>query len=281
VDLKGGWTEFRKLTIEGTQRLLEAALPAGPARLVYVSSAGVYSPGVAGCRFCAERTPAEPAGYNLYGRAKLAAEDLIRTECQRAGCEWTIVRLGATYGPYKRSLLTHFRPMLERGRLWFVGRGDNAIAALYVDDAAEALVRAGAHPAAAGKIYDVAGDERITQREWFDATADALELPRPRRHVPRMVAYAAAAAAEAWARVRGTDPPFNRAMVVLVSTDQLLDSGRARAELGWRPRVSFAEGIRRTHAWYAGLRGEGVTTAGVDGEPAGKRWLASPGSRSA
>jgi nucleoside-diphosphate-sugar epimerase len=263
VDLRGRWGDFRALTIEGTGRLLDAALAAEPARVVYVSSAGVYLPAPArGARFSADETTPAPARYNLYGRAKLAAENLVRARCAKVGCPWTILRLGATYGPGKRQLLTHFRPLLREGRLRIIGKGDNAIAALYVDDAARAVLLAGTHPAAADKVYDVAGDERVTQREWFEATADALEVPRPRRNVPRRVAYAAAAVAELWARVRGADPPFNRAMVVLVSTDQLLDAARIRDELGWRPEVSFQEGMRRTHEWFVRLRAEQETGLG-------------------
>jgi nucleoside-diphosphate-sugar epimerase len=209
----------------------------------------------------AERVSAAPAKYNLYGRAKLDAEKLVQKRCDEAGCPWTIVRLGALYGPGKRALLTHFRPLLAQRRVRIIGDGTNAIAALYVDDAARALLLAGTHAAAAGRIFDVANDEPVTQREWFNATADALEVPRPDSDVPRRVAYAAATVAEFFAGLSGKEPPFNRAMVMLVSADQALDISGIRNELGWRPEVSFAEGMRRTKEWYRGLhRGGGSPT---------------------
>jgi len=262
VDLKGRWREFRELTIEGTRRLLDSALPQQPSRFVYVSSAGVYGASQVRHGVSADRVPARPARYNLYGRAKLEAENLVRRRCEQCGCEWTIVRLGATYGPGKRALLTHFQPMLREGHIRILGAGTNAIAALFVDDAARAVWLAATHRAAARRIYDVANDERVTQRQWFDATADALDAPRPRRRVPRSVAFAAAAATELLSWVHGCEPAFNRAMVDLISTEQLLDASRIRNELGWRPEVAFEEGMRRTREWY--LQVQRTRRAGPD-----------------
>jgi len=256
VDMTGSWSEFSRTTVTGTRRLLEAALPCRPSRFVYVSSAGVYLGARGRGTVSADRTPAKPLPSNLYARAKLEAEDLVRSECERAGCPWTIVRLGFLYGPENRALLRHLVPLLERGRLFIIGSGRNHIATLYVDDAAHAVLLAGTHPAAEDKIYDVASDEHVTQREYLEAAADALGLPRPRRRVGRRVAYAAAGLAELWARLRGGVPPFTRAMVVLMAADQVLDTSRTREELGWRPEVAFEEGIRRTAEWHRQLRAE-------------------------
>jgi nucleoside-diphosphate-sugar epimerase len=254
VDMTGPWSEFSRTTVTGTRRLLEAALPCRPSRFVYVSSAGVYLGARGHGAASADRTLPNPLSCNLYARAKLEAEDLVRGECERAGCPWTIVRLGFLYGPGNRALLRHLVPLLERGRLYIVGSGRNRIATLYVDDAAHAVLLAGMHPAAEDKIYDVANDEHVTQREYLEASADALGLARPRRRVGRRVAYVVAGLAELWARLRGGVPPFTRAMVVLMAADQVLDTSRIRAELGWRPEVAFEEGMRRTAQWHRQLR---------------------------
>ena len=250
VDMSGRWEEFAQTTIEGTRRLLEAALPARPARFVYISSAAVYlGKGVSGS-VAADRTPANPFHYNLYAVAKIEAENLVRSECERAGVDWSIVRLGFLYGPGNRPLLARFVPLLERDLVFVIGDGTNRIATLYVDDAARAIVLAGTHPAAAGKIYDVTSDEHVTQREYLDATADAVGLPRPTRSAGHRIAYVGATLAELWARLVGGESPFNRAMVVLMGADQVVDSRRIRNELGWEPRMTFQEGMRRMKEWY-------------------------------
>ncbi len=240
VDLVGRWPAFRHTTVEGTRELLGSALPRNPARFVYVSSAGVYAP-----ESLATVPRADPPSYNLYGRAKRQAEDLVRSKCERAGCPWSIVRLGFCYGPGNRALLRHLVPRLERGRLPIIGDGQNRIATCYVDDAARAIVLAATVPAAVGRIYDVASDETVTQRQFYDATADALNLPRTRRRVRRRLAYALAFVADMAGKVFRFDPPLTRSMVILMGVDQVLNADPIRNELGWRAEVDFEEGMRR------------------------------------
>jgi nucleoside-diphosphate-sugar epimerase len=255
VETRGSWSQFRRTTVEGTRLLLEAVLPQRPARFVYVSSGSVYSPKHLDGGICAERTPTAPWRGNHYGRAKLEAENLVRAECERAGCSWSIVRLDCTvYGPGLSPLVKNFVPLAERGRICVIGDGGNRFALLYVDDAARAVLLAGTQAAAAGKVYDVAGDAPITQRRFLEVTAESLGVPGPRRRIGFRSAYLGAALADLWAWVRGRQPPFTRSLVSLMVADQEVDSGRIRSELGWRPEVSVEEGMRRMGRWYRIVR---------------------------
>jgi nucleoside-diphosphate-sugar epimerase len=250
VDMSGRWKDFRRTTVEGTRNLLAAALPRGPRRFVYISSGAVYAPTVDPGGFCAERTPARPPRYNFYGRAKLVAESLVRAECERVDCPWTIVRLGFLYGAGNRALLQHLAPLARRNKLFIVGNGENRIATLYVDDAVRATLLAATHPQAAGKIYDVASAEPVTQREFLDATTWILGLPRTRRRISRGAAFVGAWLIEQWSHWANRQPHISRAAVALMSTDQFVDTSRIRREVGWRPEVSFAEGTRRMRESY-------------------------------
>ena len=271
VTTAGRWADFRRTTVEGTRRLLESALSSRPARFVYVSSGAVYAPDAASGSVSAERTPARPPGYNRYARAKLAAEDLVRTECERAGCPWSIVRLSCTvYGPGFSPLLRGFVPLAKRGLLCVVGDGRNQFATLYVDDAARAVLLAGTHLAAVGNIYDVASEEPVTQREFLDAAADVLGVPRARRELrsaaARRLAYWAAALGELAARVGIAGFPVDRSLLVLMSTNQEVDTARIRRELGWIPEVGFRDGMRRMGEWYRRLREDEQGAGGPDGD---------------
>ena len=248
VDMVGRWADFHATTVLGTRRLLDAALPQRPTRFVYVSSASVYDPRFAATGVAAGLTPERPARHNFYARAKLAAEQLVRTRCDAAGVPWTIVRLGFVYGPGNRPLRARLVPLLTRGQLRLIGSGANRIATVYVDDAARALLLAGTHPAAAGRTYDVASAERVTQAEFLAATATALGFPPPTRTVPRTIAWTAAALAEAWAALTGGVPTYTRAMVTLMGADQVVDAGAITRELGWRAQTTFAAGIAQLAA---------------------------------
>jgi len=256
VDMTGSWREFAALTVEGTRRLLGAALPQGPRRFVYISSAAVYLRLRTTAPVSAESVAACPSSYNLYGRAKLAAEKLVQRLCTEAGCPWVILRLGFLYGPGNQALLRRLVPLLRSGRMFTVGNGRNRIATLHVEDAVAAIVAAGAHPAAVGHVYDVAHPEPVTQREFLDGTADALGLPRCRLRAPYRLAFCTAGLAELWGRLVGRTPPFTRAMVALLAAEQAIDASRIVRELDCAPRTRFADCVQ-PGVWAEDLDGRG------------------------
>jgi nucleoside-diphosphate-sugar epimerase len=61
--------------------------------------------------------------------------------------------------------------------------------------------------------------------------------------------------AELAARLTGGPPELTRHSVLLISRAGTVSARRARSELGWEPRVSLDEGMRRAEQW---LRAEGL-----------------------
>ncbi len=252
VAMTGSWSDFHRPIVEGTRGLLDNALPRAPKRFVHISSVAVYPKGHPG-PWSADRTPTDPPRENYYGRAKLMAEELDRTECDRAGCPWTNLRPSFLYGPGNRPLLKQIAPLLKGGRLVVIGDGSNLLATLFIEDAARAVLLAGTHPAAVGKIYDVASDDSVTQHELVTANGTAFGLQRAALRLGVGLAYVAATAAEIGSRLLFRTSPFTRFMVTLMRGNQVIDAQRIRDELGWRQQVSFEEGMRRTGEWYRQL----------------------------
>lgn len=249
VELTGRWERFYQTTIAGTRRLLASVLPQRPARLVYISSEAVYAPDADDGKLAADRTPTRPKIYNYYGRAKLAAERLVRQACEQAGCPWTILRLGVLYGPRNVAFCRHFRFIAQNGKLFIVGDGANRIATLYIEDAVRAAIAASS-PRAADRIYDVASDETVTQRRFVSAHCDALDVPPPRGNIRSRLAMTAAWAVERTAQWFDRDVHISRAAVALMSADQVIDTSRIRDELNWQPRTTFADGMREMTRWW-------------------------------
>jgi nucleoside-diphosphate-sugar epimerase len=69
------------------------------------------------------------------------------------------------------------------------------------------------------------------------------------RTLPRPVLALAALAQEWSARLRRSSPDVSRAAITYVSRRAAYPNARARAVLGWEPRVGLAEGMARTEAW--------------------------------
>lgn len=241
VEQRGRWPEFERGTVHTTRNLLSAILPQRPQRVVYVSSGSVYPPTLAGTPVSADRTPAGPPHWNLYARAKLAAEELTRSACDAAGVPWSILRLGFLYGAMGAGPDDLWRRALRRGLLRIIGDGSNRIATLHVDDAAEAVRLATFAPIVPGRIYDVASDEPVTQAEWLAAHAQQLGHPAPQRRISRFVARSAAALFEGLMLRLRPNARHWRSMVELMSADQRVDCAAIRDELGWRAQRSFAD----------------------------------------
>ena len=250
VDLRAHWRQFYQTTVEGTRELLRAALPRRPGRFVYVGTGAVYPPSVEkGPPVCADRVPAKPAPYNRYARAKIMAEQIVRRWCDRVGCPWTILRLTFVYGPGNREYLRQCARIGRRGNLMIIGPGNNLISTLYVDDGARACILAGTHPAAVGRVYDVANEESVPQEVFIGATAEALGFARPVRHIPYPVAFTGSLLAEAISGMLGREPRICRAAIKLMAANQRVDTSPIREELGWKPEIDFEEGIRKTRQW--------------------------------
>ena len=177
VDMSGRMDEFQRVSIDGTRRIVAAAVQQQIPKFIYVSSAGIYTPDNSGRAYCADYSPTVPRHYNPYGIAKAAGEQIVRELCRPAGVDWTMMRLGFVYGPECRWILERFVAMMDRKQLVIMGNGRNRMATNYVDDAARAIVLAGLTQASAGKIYDVASDEQVSQEQFVNAIAAVLGRP--------------------------------------------------------------------------------------------------------
>jgi nucleoside-diphosphate-sugar epimerase len=129
----------------------------------------------------------------------------------------------------------------------YPGGGRNHLGMTYIDNLVEGVILAATVPAAAGRLYHITDGEEVTCREVLDAIAGALGVPPPRRSVPFAVLYAVAALVESVAKAvrSASPPPITRYGARLVACDCRYDIGRARRELGYRPIVSFHEGVAR------------------------------------
>jgi UDP-glucose 4-epimerase len=143
------------------------------------------------------------------------------------------LRLTNVYGP--RQLLKHNRQgfigwfvrlVLENNEIQIFGDGSQRRDFVYVDDAVDAFLRAGAEDTSNGEVFNVGGLEPISHR-------DLVEL---------MIRTAGSG------RYRCTPwPPDKKAIDI---GDFYADSSKIRNVLGWRPTTPLADGLRRTFEFY-------------------------------
>ncbi len=250
VDVFSSYSALYSTTVAGTEALVRAAMHAGVRRFVQISSCGVHHPDqMRDGAVINEDTPVQiPPRWFGYGRAKLAAEEIVRSRIMPP-VEWVILRLGYLYGPRNRAMKQFLYPLLSGRWMKFIGRGDNEMALTHVRDAVDAIVAAGRAPRAPGRILIAASNERVTQRDYFNGLTDGFGLPRVRRSMPYRLAYSLAWIVEQLPMtiLGGT---FQRASVALTGLPQRINCDATQQLLNWKPRIAFADGIREACEWY-------------------------------
>jgi nucleoside-diphosphate-sugar epimerase len=237
--------EYLRVNEAGTRRLVAAVLAAAPRpRLVYVSTQAALGPSEPG-QALDEDAPCRP--LTAYGRSKLAGEAVVRAA---PGLAWTIVRPPAVYGPRDREFLKMFQ-LIRTGIAPVFGTGAQALSLVYAPDLADAIVRAGAAPAAAGRTYHAAHPEVVTTRELALAVGRALGRTPLVVPVPGAVATPIVSLIGRIAAARGRLSTLNAdKMAEFLAPAWVVSSAAAERDLGWRAAHALAEGAGLTAAWY-------------------------------
>ena len=241
-----------------TRNLLEGvAHQPGFKRFVNVSSLAVYSNyKLARGQVLDETCPVErdPVGrHDPYCYGKLRQDELVRNYEKDHGVPYVIVRPGPIYGPRARAAL-HARIGLDTFGIFLHLGGGNQIAFTYIDNCAEAVVMAGLVKGVEGEVLNIVDDELPTSRQFLRAFKRQVHnfksLP-----VPYTLFYACSWLWEkysAWSK--GQLPPaFNRRLCTIYYRGNRYSNEKAKRLLGWRPRVTTAEGIR-LHCNYFGQK---------------------------
>lgn len=211
----------------GTLAVLASALDAGVRRVVCTSSSSVYG-GAASMP-----TPESSALFprSPYAVSKMAGEHYARVYWELFGLETVVIRPFNVYGPRQRpdsqyaAVIPLFIAALRAGAAPVVhGDGRQSRDFAFIDDAVAAFMAAGSAPrtACAGKVYNVAGGEVHDLLGLLTILEGILEVTAVPDHV----------------EPRAGDVRHTRA-----------DLSAAAADLGWAPKVDFAEGLRRTVLW--------------------------------
>ena len=270
--MMGLWRSFQDyddVNVKGLEHVCREALRAGVRRLVHISSWRVYGSGPWGLYASGARTPHRedaplrpfPEPYSV---TKAKGERVVRRLIADEGLPAVILRPGTFFGPGDQLHFGHLADRLRSGVSLVIGSGRNALPFVYVTDVAQGVVLALDAENAVGQTYNITSDEVMTQEELLRAVAEEIGAKPPTIHVPYSVLYAAAFAAEHVAMIPGYrgNPVVTRMGVTLFGADNRHSIEKARAELGYAPRVGLREGVRLAGAWYREQRNIAVDHGG-------------------
>jgi UDP-glucose 4-epimerase len=191
---------------------------------VFASSSAVYGDDPE----MPKRETMTPAPISPYASSKLAGEQLCQVFTAAYGLEAVTLRYFNVFGPGQdpnsayAAVIPKFLDAIGRGETPRVfGDGEQSRDFVFIDDVVNANLLAAEHPAAPGKVFNIASGHAVTLNQTLTLFGAAMGT------------------------VVGADYLPERAGDVRHS---LADISYARAVLGFEPAVSFEEGLRRTIA---------------------------------
>lgn len=215
----------------GTLHLLGWCQSNGVSRFLNASSMAVY--GLVDRVPVQETDPADP--YSFYGIAKQAAEQYVR-HYAKSGMQTTVLRMFSVYGPgqdlsnMKQGMLSIYLDFLKNGGPIVVrGSLDRFRDFIHIDDVVEGWVAALDNPKSHGQVYNLASGEKTVVRDLLSHLVAAWG-DNPEDHPIE----------------QGDGTPGDQFGVYA-------DISQISGDLGWRPRVSLADGVRGMVDWAKAL----------------------------
>jgi nucleoside-diphosphate-sugar epimerase len=223
-----------------------AAARAGLRRLVYVSHADVH--GLSPPAGTDEESPLHSRHASAEVNAFVAAERQFCAESRELGLEGIVLRPGLIYGP-RSEFAEQVADDLQQDRAHVLDQGAGICNCIYVDNLVAAVRLALKTRFVAGSAYLVTDEETVTWRQFYEAVAHEFGLSA------HAIQYGADHLGAAAAPVGPRSLPLSDALARHLCRWKLSGT-HARKHLGLQELVPFAEGIRRTAAWWHFAHGE-------------------------
>ena len=235
---------YYDINVTGTKIAAEAALRHGVKQFVYCSTQGVHGdisapPGN-------EDSPITPADY--YQETKYQGEQAVG-ELVAKGLPATTLRPMAIYGPGDPARFLFLFRHAKRGRFLMFGNGKTFYHPLYIDNLVDAFELAGERPGR-GEVYLIGDEHYYSLNDLVKAVGVSLGVNVNITHLPFTPLWLASAACEAVCTPLGLEPPLFRRRADWFRQNRAFSIDRAKAGLGYIPRVDLATGLARTAEWY-------------------------------
>ncbi|MBR2032472.1 MAG: dTDP-glucose 4,6-dehydratase [Alistipes sp.] len=232
--------EFAQTNVMGTLSLLQAArhywerLPERyeGKKFYHISTDEVYGALELGDGMFSEDTPYAP--HSPYSASKASSDHFVRAFHDTYGMPTVISNCSNNYGPnqYPEKLIPLFIKNICEGKpLPVYGKGENVRDWLYVEDHARAIDLI-FHKGGSGETYNIGGNN-----EWRNIDLIKLLVHEVDSQL-------------------GNEEGYSLPLITYV-TDRAghdlryaIDSSKLQCELGWKPQMTFEEGIRVTVEWY-------------------------------
>ncbi len=247
----GSYESFYQPNVVGTNHIIAACKKHRVPRLIYTSSPSVVFTGK-DMEGVDESVPYPDEFHTPYTETKALAEKAVLAAAKE-GPAVIALRPHLIWGPEDPHIVPR---ILERAdKLVRVGSRENKVDTIYIDNAAEAHILAAAaltkNPALSGKVYFISNDEPMPLWDIINGILKAGGRKPVTRTLPHGVVWTIGAVLEfiySTFRLKG-EPKMTRFVADELGTAHWFDISAVKRDLGYAPRVSIAEGLKRLEGW--------------------------------
>lgn len=235
---------YRRVNVEGTRALLEAATSTGCLRRwVQISSLGVYE---GRDHFGTdEATLPSSVGIDGYTLTKVESENLVVSWMRERRLPGVVLRPGFIYGLRDRTVLPRLLERLRSGKFAYLGSPEKLMNNTWVGNLCEAIWLAIERDDVVGEVFNIRDPRLVTKREFIETVCDAAGIVRPKKVVPLVVARAIARILEGLWRILGKQeaPILNSARIKFLGLNLDYSIDLAKRRLGYRGGKDFREAM--------------------------------------
>jgi len=236
---------YDHVNIDGTRIVLEAAFKEGVKKFVNCSTCGVH--GNVDNPPAGEDAPIQPADY--YQRSKYMGEPIVQ-EYFAKGMKTTTIRPAAIYGPGDPERFFMIYKRVASGTFPMFGDGHTLYHPLYIDNLVDAFLLASEPGKGDGEAYLIADEEYVEINDLVRMVGESLGIDVKIPHYPVLPLVIAGHVCETVCKPFGIAPPIFPRRVDWFRQNRAFKIDKAKRDLGYKPKIGLAEGLKRTAEWY-------------------------------
>lgn len=263
VGMRGHYKDFYRTNVIGTKNVIQACRELGIRYLIFTSSPSVVYSGK-NTEGQNESLPYPEKYTAWYPQTKAIAEKLVM-DSNNENLKTVSLRPHLIWGPGDNELLPRLIEKAKAGKLIIPGDGTNLVDCIYVDNAASAHVQAfnqliSDSSRVEGKTYFISQGNPIPIAELMNQLLATDGIPPVTKYISPRIARFAGRFLETTYRIFGitSEPIVTLFLAQQLSTSHWYDISAAKRDFGYRPEISFEEGIERLTIWYSAKNGNKI-----------------------
>ncbi|VTR99511.1 3-beta hydroxysteroid dehydrogenase : 3-beta-hydroxysteroid dehydrogenase/isomerase family protein OS=Geobacter bemidjiensis (strain Bem / ATCC BAA-1014 / DSM 16622) GN=Gbem_2099 PE=4 SV=1: 3Beta_HSD [Gemmata massiliana] len=245
----GRYSDYFDTNVTGTLNVVAACKKLGVRRLVYTSTPSVVHEGKDN-EGANESLPYSKHFYTYYSETKAKAEKAVLA-ANGPDLATVSLRPHLIFGPGDPHLIPRIIASARAGKLKRIGSRPVKVDVTYIDNAAQSQLDAADRldigSPLAGKAYFISNNEPVELWPFIDRVLAEAGAPPVTKRISAWKAKLAGRVLEwlYWGLRLPGEPPMTRFVASQMSTSHWYDISAARRDLGYEPRVSVEEGLKR------------------------------------